>query len=202
MPWEDAQAREQVARAEELLSGLEKLPDSAAAARALETVEALVDLYGDCLARIMGHLADEADDGAQGDGAPGDGAAGDGGAARRIADDELVGHLLLVHDLHPDPVEARVRRALELIRPYLQSQGSDVELLELSDTAVRVRLPAGRGCSSSSAPLEEAVRDSVRSAAPEIERVETETTQPAAPQTLIPVDALFKGRTLTGHGTG
>jgi Fe-S cluster biogenesis protein NfuA len=197
MPWEDAQAREQVARAEELLSGLEKLPDSAAAARALETVEALVDLYGDCLARIMGHLAEAADDGA-----PGGGAAGDGSAARRIADDELVGHLLLVHDLHPDPVEARVRRALELIRPYLQSQGSDVELLELSDTAVRVRLPAGRGCSSSSAPLEEAVRDTVRGAAPEIERVETETAQPAAPQTLIPVDALFKGRTLTGHGTG
>lgn len=185
--WDDEHARQQVVRAEELLSGLETLPDSAAAARAVETVEALVDLYGDCLARVMEHLGRDEE-----------GAA----AVRRLADDELVGHLLLVHDLHPDPVETRVRRAIEEVRPDLTGNGGDLELLEVSDTAVRIRVTEGRGCSSSAGAVEETVRDAVAAAAPEAERVDIETAKAPAPETLIPVDALFRSPALTGRGTG
>ncbi|URN14045.1 hypothetical protein LUW77_29985 [Streptomyces radiopugnans] len=59
MPWDDEYARGQAARAEELLSALESLPDSAAAARAADTVQTLVGLYGDCLARIVDRLGRE-----------------------------------------------------------------------------------------------------------------------------------------------
>jgi Fe-S cluster biogenesis protein NfuA len=207
--WDDERARRQVARAEELLSGLETLPDSAAAARAAETVETLVGLYGECLARIMDHLART---GGDDDG---------GGDVRRLAADELVGHLLLVHDLHPDPPETRARRVLDELRPHLRSLGTELEVLEVSAARVRVRVTGGGGgCSSSSAcgstwatsreSAEQAVRDAVGGCAPEIGSVEIEsagtegagTGPAAAPQTFIPVDALFQGRTLTGRGTG
>ena len=57
--------------------------------RAMEAVQAVVAMYGAGLARIVDRV-----------GAP------------ALIDDELVSHLLIVHDLHPVPVEERVRRVL------------------------------------------------------------------------------------------
>ncbi|WP_194238650.1 nitrogen fixation protein NifU [Streptomyces spongiae] len=163
-PWDDAYARGQVALAEERLSGLDTLPDGVAAARAAQTVEALVGLYGQCLGRITAELAEHPD------------------LLGRLVADELVGHLLLIHDLHPEPVETRVLRALaELPGPP--------ELVELSENAVRIRIQGG-GCGS--AGTEQAVRDAVAARAPEIEDVRVETGR--AEGALIPVDALFRDR--------
>ena len=46
-----------------------------------------------------------------------------------LGEDELVSHLLLLHGIHPVPVEARVRTALDEVRPYLDSHGGNVELV-------------------------------------------------------------------------
>ncbi|MFH8803366.1 NifU family protein [Streptomyces sp. NPDC017936] len=161
-PWDDAYARTQVALAEERLSGLDALPDGLAAARAGQTVETLVGLYGQCLGRIVAQLADQP------------------GLLGRLAADELVGHLLLVHDLHPDPVETRVRQALaDLPGPP--------ELAELSGGTARITVRGG-GCGT--AGTERAVREAVAARAPEVEDVRVETGP--AEETLIPVDALFR----------
>ena len=170
-PWDDAYARRQVALAEERLSGLDALPDGVAAARAAETVETLVGLYGQCLARITAQLAEHPD------------------LLARLASDELVGHLLLVHDLHPDPVETRVHEALAALP-------GPPQLLELSGTALRVRVQGGCG----SAGAEQAVRQAVAARAPEIEDVRVDGGGEAA-EALIPVDALFRDRTPVGRGT-
>ncbi|MFP8942316.1 NifU family protein [Streptomyces fenghuangensis] len=190
MPWDDEYARGQAARAEELLSALESLPDSAAAARAIDTVHTLVGLYGDCLARIVDRLGREE---------------GGGEAVRRLAGDELVGHLLLVHGLHPDPAETRVRRALAGLRSRRRLEEGEAELTGISQEEVRVRLRAGgRGCSSSPQALEAAVREAVAAAAPEIERVEVEveTAPERAPTALVPVDDLFRRPTLAAEREG
>lgn len=171
-PWDDAYARSQVALAEERLSGLDALPDGLAAARAAQTVETLVGLYGQCLGRITDRLAERRD------------------LLDALAADELVGHLLLVHDLHPEPVATRVRQALaDLPGPP--------ELVELSEGAVRIRVQSG-GCGS--AGTEQAVRDAVAARAPEIEDVRVETGP--AQGALIPVDALFRDRDRTPVGGG
>lgn len=176
MPWEDTQAREHVARTERMLAGLETLPDTAARSRALDALQSLVELYGECLDRVMGHAA----------------SAG-GALTATLLGDELVSHLLLVHELHPDSVETRVGRALDEVRPYLASHGGDVELLALDGAVARVRLHGScDGCPSSAATLELAVQDAVARAAPEILRVEAEGEVPS-PQTLIPVGDLFRG---------
>jgi Fe-S cluster biogenesis protein NfuA/nitrite reductase/ring-hydroxylating ferredoxin subunit len=145
---DDRDARDQVARLEALLEEIEELPDAEARERCTEAIGAVLDLYGEALARILR-------------------AAPDPGA---LAGDELVSHLLLVHGLHPEPLEARVRGALEEVRPYLESHGGDVELVGVEEGVVRLRLAGScDGCPSSAATLELAIEDAIRKAAPEVE---------------------------------
>ena len=156
---DDERARGRVARVEELLEEVEGLGDPRAAAKATELVQALLDLYGEGLARLMEHAVE----------------AGAEGLGDALASDELVSHLLLLHDLHPVPLEERVRRALEEVRPYLDSHGGGVELVAVEESVVRLRMQGScDGCPSSAATLELAIEDAVRRAAPEIEEVRAE----------------------------
>ena len=94
----------------------------------------------------------------------------DGALARALADDELVAHLLLLHGLHPVPLEERVREALDEVRPYLDSHGGDVELLGVEDGVVRLRLQGScSGCPSSAVTLKLAIEDAIHRRAPEVE---------------------------------
>jgi Fe-S cluster biogenesis protein NfuA/nitrite reductase/ring-hydroxylating ferredoxin subunit len=94
-----------------------------------------------------------------------------------------------VHGLHPDDVATRVARALDGVRPYLASHGGDVELVDISDGVVRLRLTGScDGCSSSAATLELAVEGAVHDAAPEVTGIEVE--QPSA-ASVIPLSSLW-----------
>lgn len=68
----------------------------------------------------------------------------------------------------------RVQAALEKIRPALQSDGGDVELVEVTDdNVVRVRLVgACRGCPMSQITLANGVERVIKEEVPEIVRVE------------------------------
>lgn len=168
---DDAAARDRIARVEALLEEIESLQDPGAREKALEAIQALLDLYGEGLDRLVSRVA----------------ARDDGGLARELADDELVSHLLLLHDLHPVPTPARVRAALEEVRPYLESHGGDVELIEVTSNTVRLRLDGScQGCPSSAVTLKLAIENEIRRAAPEIEEIEAEGggTPPPGPQLL------------------
>lgn len=162
----DREVQERVARVESLLERLESLQDTAARDAALATVEALVDMYGEGLARIVEHV----------------GSTGDPSLATAFAGDELVSHLLMMHGLHPEDVETRVQRALDSVRPYLKSHGGNVELISVERGVARLRLEGScRGCPSSAATLRLTVEDAVRAAAPEIERIDADGVEPPAP---------------------
>jgi Fe-S cluster biogenesis protein NfuA/nitrite reductase/ring-hydroxylating ferredoxin subunit len=164
---DDRAARERVARVEALLAEIEELPDPAAREKAFEVVQALLDVYGEGLARIVAHLA----------------AADDGTLARALAGDELVAHLLLLHDLHPVPIETRVRGALDEVRPYLDSHGGGVELLEVTDGVARIRLEGScKTCPASSATLELAVKQALDEVAPDLEGLIVEGLADSEPE--------------------
>ncbi|GHH86804.1 hypothetical protein GCM10018793_60150 [Streptomyces sulfonofaciens] len=172
---DDGELRSHVARTEALLRRLHELPDPAVRAQALDAVGALVTLYGACLERVLRHTGED--------------------TARTLAADELVGHLLLVHELHPDPPATRISRALaQLPGP------SSAELLALDGTTARVRVRtsgcASAGCGSANDGPREQVEAAIAWAAPEVERVEL--AQDAAPGTLIPVEALLRSPVLEG----
>lgn len=156
--------------------------------RAEELVRLVVELYGAGLERVL-ELAHEA-------------GALDDALLAAFADDELVSGLLLVHGLHPYPVEERVQRALDDVRPYLGSHGGDVKLLGVTEEGVvRLQLLGScDGCASSSVTLELAVQDAVLAAAPEVVRIDVEEAAPVAAG-VIPVEQLTSRlRSLEAHG--
>jgi Fe-S cluster biogenesis protein NfuA len=156
-------------RIEALLEQVERLPDAAARETALELVQGLLDLYGEGLARMVGHIAER----------------DDGTLADALAGDELVAHLLLLHGLHPVPLEARVRGALDEVRPYLETHGGNVELLGLDEGVVRLELQGScSGCPSSAVTLKLAVEEAIHKAAPDV----TEIIAVDAPPALIQLE--------------
>jgi Fe-S cluster biogenesis protein NfuA/nitrite reductase/ring-hydroxylating ferredoxin subunit len=156
---------------------------TAAYERAQQLVREVVGLYGAGLERIM-QLAD------------------DPGLAERLATDDLVASLLLVHGLHPHDVHRRVSDALDRVRPYLGSHGGDVDLLEITGDIVRLAFTGScKSCPSSALTLELAVEDAIRAAAPEISSIEVVTAEPTATG-VIPAESLLahvhsNGRSVT-----
>ncbi|MBF6073573.1 NifU family protein [Nocardia beijingensis] len=150
--------------------------------RAEQLVRELVGLYGAALTRVI-ELLDDA-------------------AVERLARDDLVASLLLVHGLHPHDVTTRVANALDSVRPYLGSHGGDVHLVDIADGVVRLELAGScKSCPSSSVTLELAVEDAVRAAAPEIESIEVvaAATESAG---VISADSLFSRVRADGGRSG
>jgi Fe-S cluster biogenesis protein NfuA len=161
--------QQEVQRIETLLDDLERLGDPAARATATELVQALLDMYGEGLRRI----AERVD-------------------MREPARDELVGHLLFLHGLHPVPVQERVVGALDEMRPYLDAHGGDVRLLGIEDGVVRLQLQGScSGCPSSAVTLRHGIEEAIHRAAPDVERIEAEDAPAeASPPALLQIDNL------------
>jgi Fe-S cluster biogenesis protein NfuA len=73
---------------------------------------------------------------------------------------------------------------LGTVRPYLQSHGGDVELLEAVGTRVRLRMTGScQGCPSSEATLRGVVEEAICAAAPDVEEIQVEglTRETASP---------------------
>ncbi len=70
-------------------------------------------------------------------------------------------------------IKERVKKALERVRPYLQSDGGDIDLVEVSeDMTVKVRLKgACHGCPYSMQTLKAGVEQAIMKEVPEIKRV-------------------------------
>ncbi|WP_433447598.1 NifU family protein [Streptomyces sp. CA-142005] len=148
----DPAVEARLARLDEVLAGLESAPGPA-----LEAVRLLTEVYGEALARVLDH-ADEP-------------------LRERLADDELLGHLLVLHDVHPESPERRAARAVEKLRPAVRERGGDLEWAGVDGQVARVRLTSGGGCGSGcgggSSEVTEAVRAAVLAVAPELTSVET-----------------------------
>lgn len=140
--------------------------------RAEELLRLVTDLYGAGLERLLEILHD----------------AGrlDAGVLAEIAGDDLVASLLLVHGLHPHDLATRVGRGLDAVRPGLQEQGVDVDLVGIDAGTVRLRLVgAVGGCSV--AALRQAVEAAVEATAPDAAAVRVEVASAPA---VIPDSAL------------
>ncbi|MFO0874848.1 MAG: NifU family protein [Phycisphaerales bacterium] len=85
-------------------------------------------------------------------------------------------HAQTVHaqTLHAQSLHAQVRRIIDLIRPAVQSDGGDLELVDVSeDGTVRVRFHgACVGCPSSTMTLQAGIERSLRDRIPAVSRVE------------------------------
>jgi Fe-S cluster biogenesis protein NfuA len=158
---EEKEFQQRIQKIEALVHKIERLHDADARASALELFQLVMDLHGAGVERMMDIVFE----------------AGEPGRAiiDNLAQDELVGSLLLLYGLHPLDLETRVIQALEKMRPFLRSHGGGVELLAINDGAVRLRLEGGsQGCGSSAQTLKLALEEAIYDAAPDITGLEIE----------------------------
>jgi hypothetical protein len=154
---------------ERLLADAELLPDPQARALARALAAAMVELLGSGMARVIDL----------------------GGAelARRMADDELVGSLLVLAGMHPDPAAARAARALGAASSELGSIGAVVDGVDATSDGVRVRLSAALGAAPDAARVRAMVEAIVVGRAPDCETVHVELAGAAVREAgFVPVD--------------
>jgi Fe-S cluster biogenesis protein NfuA len=143
----------------ELIRALDGVPDPAPREIARELLALVLDLHSVGLAKLTEIIAKA-----------------EGGTAMlaRLAEDERVSAMLLLHGLHPDDVETRVRRAIDGLRPHLGVHGLRLDVLEIAKGAVRLQL-RGSGAATIKPPLiwtlPGEIEDAVMEAAPEVERI-------------------------------
>lgn len=159
-PNRDLQTR--LARLEELIQELEKIGDEKMRGQVRELVQALLGLHADGLNRALELVYDHSSNG--------DALIG------RLAEDDLVSHLLLLHGLHPLPIETRVQNAIEAVKPRLGQHGGSVQLLGVTpEGVVRLQLEGNcEGCPSSRMTLKFSIEEAIYAAAPDVTGLEVD----------------------------
>lgn len=178
-------------RIEELVARIDGASDPSLRADALELIQLLLDLHRQGLARII-EVAGGVAPGPNGAGQNGVPANGSSGLMQRLAADERVAPLLMLHDLHPIDLPTRVAQALEKVRPLLRSHGGNVELIDLADGVVKLKLEGScHGCPSSSLTLRNAIEEALFEFAPDITRLEVSGVVDSPPASgFVPLETI------------
>jgi Fe-S cluster biogenesis protein NfuA/nitrite reductase/ring-hydroxylating ferredoxin subunit len=99
-----------------------------------------------------------------------------------LVDDQGVYALFALHGIVKADVRTRVAAVIENLRPYTQSHGGDVTLVDVKGDTLYVRLSgACNGCSMSSVTLRNGVEEALKEQVPEITRIEVVPNEPDAP---------------------
>jgi hypothetical protein len=157
---------------EQLLDEIQALVPAPAWQRVERVVGRVIRLYGAGLARALDHARAAGVEGARLD--------------ERVAEDDLLASLLLLHGLHPLDVVERVRRAVELARTELGLAEADLEVTSVRDGQVEIRTAQTLGGGAMAARVAEgAIRRAIETAAPEVTHVEIHGPGPARDPGLV-----------------
>lgn len=179
----DEDVRARLTRLEEALALIEQTPGPAGEL-ALAAVTDLAQVYGEALARAVDHVTDHAE------------AAADSALLDTLVHDELIEHLLVLHEIHPEPLEPRVARAVADLAPAVEERGGRIALRNVEAGVATVELTtSGGGCcgGSGSGDLPAAVREAVLDVAPELADVTVVTKSPPRPPTFVPLAGINIG---------
>ena len=156
---EEREGEELVGRLNSLVEELEEYPDTEVREKALELVQIILRLYGESLRRIIATFEAEP----QRDQILG-----------RMANDEVIRSILLIHGLMPVSLYDRVAGKLSDLRPYLVSQGCDVELLGIDEGRARMRLMRSGKGAPPIAVLKADIENALSEVAPDLAGIEIE----------------------------
>jgi Fe-S cluster biogenesis protein NfuA/nitrite reductase/ring-hydroxylating ferredoxin subunit len=96
--------------------------------------------------------------------------------------------LLSMHGLVKADLRTRVRRVIDMVRPYMQSHGGDVELVDVTPDTAFLRLTGScNGCSMSAVTLRNGVEEALKENVPEIQNIEV-VDEPAP--AIVPLSSL------------
>jgi Fe-S cluster biogenesis protein NfuA len=153
--------QDRISKIEGLIAQIRNAPDPETRNTALDLTQILMEFHATAIDRMMEITSEAGDAGWE--------------IIDRFGRDQLVSSLLLLHGLHPLDLDTRVKDALETVRPYLHSHGGNVELIEISNGAVRLRLTGScHGCPSSSLTLKTAIEAAIHESAPDVTSIHCE----------------------------
>jgi NifU-like domain len=152
-------------RIDALASALDQVADSGAREAARELLELVLDLHGLALARTLAIVVS---------------AEGGRELVQRLARDEQVRAAMLLHGLHPEPIEERVGKALDALEPRLRLLGCHVRLIEVGGAVVRLRVEGAHGPEGLPAlGLQQQIEAAVIDEAPDIDEIVIEGLEDA-----------------------
>jgi Fe-S cluster biogenesis protein NfuA len=180
---ENKELQQRIQRIGGLVQEIESIADLSVRASTKELVQLLMEFHGAGLDRAMEIVAET------------------GEAGLRLIDefgrDSLVSSLLVLYGLHPDDLATRVNRAVEQVRPKVQRNGGEVELLGIEEGAVRLRLAlSGHACGSTGATLQSMVEEAIYEAAPDVVSIAVRGLEGKAADGFVPLDKLLGSRSL------
>jgi len=147
--------REDIERIGGLVQEIESIADPAARAATKNLVQSLMDLHGAALEKALDIVAEAGEPGMS--------------IIDRLGRDSLVSSVLILYGLHPEDIETRVAKAVDRVRPQLRKQGCEVELLSVTDGAIRLRVETGsHTCGSTAKTLQATLEGAMYDAAPDM----------------------------------
>ena len=148
---------EALSRIDALVSALDQVADASARETAREVLQLVLDLHGLALARTLTIVASAADGRA---------------LVERLGRDEQVRAALLLHGLHPEPIEERVQRAVERLQPELAVLGFRVRVIAVGPAMARLRVTGAHGPESSRAMgLRQQIEAAIVDEAPDLDEI-------------------------------
>lgn len=169
-----------------LLESLDQHPDAAVRDHFRALAYTLLDLHHGAFQRIVEIVS-----------------ARPGGAEilQDLEADELVRAVLLVHELTPQPFEARVETGLENAREKLAVYSADVELVSLKNGVARLRILGGAATANvSTALLKSEIEGALHEAAPDLLDVEyEEIIAPIRPPKLVQIKPRETGSQISSN---
>ena len=169
-------------RVDELIGRVSALTDSEARTSALELVQAIMDMHGATVSRLLELLE----------------GAGETGRSllARIASDPMICGLLVLYGIHPVPLEQRVEQAVQKLVLQLRKSGTNVQVLGITDGVVRLDLAKdAHGLRYSPEKIKATIEQAIREAAPEV----VEIVIDGLTSSFVPIEmiqpAIKKGKT-------
>lgn len=166
-------------------------PDDRSKVAARELVQLLMEVHGTGLERIMEVVFKS--------GLSGEALIG------KLGQDPIVRNLLLLYSLHPDDIETRVLKALDIAGTRLRKFDARVELVRIQDGAIQVRLvTSGHACGSTTKNLQAIVEECIYDMAPDLTSLAIHAPEDEPSSGFVPLQNLLKypvgASALAAHG--
>jgi Fe-S cluster biogenesis protein NfuA len=147
--------QQQLQRIGGLVQEIESIADPSVRASTKQLVQLLMEFHGAGIDRALEIVANTGEPGLR--------------LIDELGRDPLVSSLLVLYGLHPDDVDTRARKAIEQVLPKVQRGGGEIEVLDISNGIVRLRLSvSGHTCGSTTATLKSMVEEAIYETAPDV----------------------------------
>ena len=182
--------QEKMRRLGTLVGEIDQVPAGGSKVATRDLVQLLMEVHRAGLERIMELVFQTGSE---------SGASG-GAIIDRLGQDPIVRNLLLLYSLHPDDLETRVLRALDVARARLRKFDTRVEVVSLQEGAVQLRLHASdRPRGSTIRDLRSIVEGAIYDFAPDLMSLTILAPDEESSSGFVPLESLLK-HSLAVHG--